>query len=214
MRKRPSWPVWIEPLPVERPTDAQFFATPEELRDWFEVNHETATELWLGSYKKATGKPSVSLVAAVDEALCVGWIDSILFSLDAERSAQRFTPRRKGSIWSAVNVANVARLTAEGRMKPAGIAAFEARRPDRTGVYAFEQAGMPTLSDEEEARFRADAAAWAWFSAKSESFRKQALHWVTSAKRPETRARRLATLIEDSAAGRAVGPMRRPGDDR
>ena len=208
-RPPPSWRVWTEAVPVERPTDADahFFATPEELRDWFEVNHATATELWLGSYKKSTGRPSVSWAEAVDEALCVGWIDSVLYSLDAERSAQRFTPRRKGSNWSAVNVANVARLTAEGRMKPAGIAAFEARRPDRTGVYAFEQSGMPTLSDEEEARFRADAAAWDWFSAKSASYRKLALHWVTSAKRPETRERRLAALIEDSAAGRPIKPL-------
>jgi uncharacterized protein YdeI (YjbR/CyaY-like superfamily) len=198
-------------VPVERPTDAIFFRTSDELREWFDANHETATELWLGSYKKATGKPSVSWSDAVDEALCVGWIDSVRYALDGERSAQRFTPRRRGSNWSAINVAKIARLRAAGRMRPAGEAAFAERRDDRTGVYSFERADDPELAADEEARFRADEAAWAWFAAKGRSYRRQALHWVTSAKRPETRERRLAALIEDSAAGRAVGPLRRPG---
>lgn len=201
-------------MPVERPSDALFFATQARLRDWFDTNHETATELWLGSYKKATGRPSVTWSESVDEALCVGWIDSVRYSLDAERSAQRFTPRRAGSNWSAINVAKVAALRAAGRMRPAGEAAFALRRDDRTAIYSFEQAGFPELPAEEEARFRAIAAAWSWFAAKSPSFRKQALHWVISAKRPETRERRLATLIEDSAAGRPISHMRRPGETR
>jgi uncharacterized protein YdeI (YjbR/CyaY-like superfamily) len=194
-------------VPVERPTDAIFFTTPAELRDWFAANHETASELWHGSYKRSTGKPSVSWSDAVDEALCVGWIDSVRYSLDAERSAQRFTPRRKGSIWSAINVAKVAQLRAAGRMRPAGEAAFDARRADRTAIYSFERATEPVLAADEEARFRATEAAWAWFSAKPPSFRKQTLHWVISAKRPETRERRLEMLIEDSAAGRPVRPL-------
>ena len=197
---------------VERPGDAIYFTSPEELRDWFDANHETATELWLGSYKKATGRPTVSWSESVDEALCVGWIDSVRYSLDAERSAQRFTPRRKGSNWSAVNVAKIAELRAAGRMRPAGEAAFALRRDDRTAIYSFEQAHDPSLAADDEARFRANEAAWAWFSAKAPSFRKQALHWVISAKRPETRERRLATLIEASAAGRPIPHMvpRRP----
>jgi uncharacterized protein YdeI (YjbR/CyaY-like superfamily) len=199
-------------VPIQRPDDAIFFTSPDELRDWFDANHETATELWLGSYKKATGRPSVSWSESVDEALCVGWIDSVRYSLDAERSAQRFTPRRKGSTWSAVNVAKIAELRAAGRMRPAGEAAFALRREDRTGIYSFEQAGDPSLEADDEARFRANEAAWAWFSAKAPSFRKQALHWVISAKRPETRERRLTTLIEASAAGRPIPHMvpRRP----
>jgi uncharacterized protein YdeI (YjbR/CyaY-like superfamily) len=199
-------------VPIQRPDDAIFFTSPDELRDWFDANHETATELWLGSYKKATGKPSVTWSDSVDEALCVGWIDSVRYSLDPERSAQRFTPRRKGSNWSAVNVAKVAELRAAGRMRPAGEAAFALRREDRTGIYSFEQAGDPSLAVDDEARFQANEAAWAWFSAKAPSFRKQALHWVISAKRPETRERRLATLIEASAAGRPIPHMvpRRP----
>jgi uncharacterized protein YdeI (YjbR/CyaY-like superfamily) len=138
-------------VPVERPTDAIFFATPAELRDWFDANHETATELWHGSYKKSTGKPSVSWSDAVDEALCVGWIDSVRYSLDAERSAQRFTPRRKGSIWSAVNVAKIAELRAAGRLRPAGEAAFARRRDDRTAVYSFERGSDPELTADEAA---------------------------------------------------------------
>jgi uncharacterized protein YdeI (YjbR/CyaY-like superfamily) len=195
-------------VPVTPPSNPIFFATTAELRDWFEANHEAAPELWLGSYKKATGRPSVSWSESVDEALCVGWIDSVRYSLDAERSAQRFTPRRKGSNWSAVNVAKIAALRAAGRMRLAGEAAFALRRDDRTAIYSFEQARDPALPAEDEARFRANEAAWAWFAAKAPSFRKQALHWVISAKKPETRERRLATLIEDSAAGRPIKAMR------
>lgn len=198
-------------MPVKPPADPIFVETPVQLRDWFDANHETAVELWLGTYKKATGRPTVSWSDAVDEALCVGWIDSVRFSLDAERSAQRFTPRRKGSNWSAINVKKVAALRAAGRMRLAGEAAFALRRDDRTAVYSFELAGDPELAADEEARFRANEAAWTWFAAKSPSFRQQALHWVISAKRAETRERRLATLIEDSAASRPIPQMRRPG---
>jgi uncharacterized protein YdeI (YjbR/CyaY-like superfamily) len=189
------------------PPDPLVFVTPAELRDWFDANHETASELWLGSYKKATGKPSVQWSEAVDEALCVGWIDSIRYSLDAERSAQRFTPRRKGSNWSAVNIAKVAELTAQGRMRPAGRAAFEARSEARSGVYFYEQRHIAAFAPEDEARFRADEAAWGWFQKRPASYRTAATYWVVSAKKPETRARRLATLIEDSAAGRPVKPL-------
>jgi uncharacterized protein YdeI (YjbR/CyaY-like superfamily) len=194
-------------VPPKPPPDPIFFSTPAELRAWFEANHETATELWHGSYKKATGKPTVSWSEAVDEALCVGWIDSVRYSLDAERSAQRFTPRRKGSNWSAVNIAKVKELTAQGRMRAAGLAAFEARSAARSGVYSYEQRHLAKLDPAEEAAFRANEAAWAWFQARPPSYRQPATYWVVTAKRPETRARRLATLIEDSAAGRPVKPL-------
>jgi uncharacterized protein YdeI (YjbR/CyaY-like superfamily) len=194
-------------MPIQRPDNAIFFTSPAELREWFEANHETATELWQGSYKKATGRPTVTWSEAVDEALCFGWIDSVRYSLDAERSAQRFTPRRKGSNWSAVNVAKIAALRAAGRMRPAGEAAFALRREDRTAIYSFEQPGDPALAPDEEARFRANEPAWAWFSAKAPSFRKQALHWVISAKKAETRERRLGTLIGSSAEGRPIPHM-------
>jgi uncharacterized protein YdeI (YjbR/CyaY-like superfamily) len=187
--------------------EPQFFATPAELRDWLDAHHETADDLIVGAWKKSTGRPSLTWPEIVEEALCVGWIDSIRRSVPGDGWAIRLTPRRKGSIWSAVNVAKVAELRAAGRMRPAGEAAFAARRADRTAIYSFEQAVAPVLTSDEGARFRANEAAWAWFSAKAPSFRKQALHWVISAKKSETRERRLATLIEDSAAGRPIRSM-------
>jgi uncharacterized protein YdeI (YjbR/CyaY-like superfamily) len=193
-------------------SDPIFFETPAQLRGWLDEHHETADDLIVGAWKKSTGKPSLTWPEIVEEALCVGWIDSIRRSVPGDGWTIRLTPRRRRSIWSAVNVAKVAELRAAGRMRPAGEAAFAARTADRTAIYSFEQAAEPSLSSEEEARFGANEAAWAWFSAKTTSFRKQAIHWVISAKRPETRERRLATLIADSAAGqpvRAMTPSRR-----
>jgi uncharacterized protein YdeI (YjbR/CyaY-like superfamily) len=193
--------------PSPEPHDIRFFATPEELRDWFDANHETADELWLGYFRKSTGRPSVDWSQAVDEALCVGWIDGIRRSLDESSFVQRFTPRRKGSTWSAVNVAKVAVLTEQGRMRPAGKAAYEARSEANTAIYSYERATAAFTADE-ESRFRAEPAAWADWEARPPSYRRAVTHWVTSAKGAETRARRLDTLIADSAAGRKVGPMR------
>jgi uncharacterized protein YdeI (YjbR/CyaY-like superfamily) len=190
-----------------RPHDVQFLATPDELRDWFDANHETATELWLGCYRKATGKPSIAWSDSVDEALCVGWIDGVRVGLDDESYSQRFTPRRKGSTWSAINVAKVGVLTEAGRMRPAGLAAFEARTAGNTGIYSYERPPA-AFGDEELARFQADAAAWADWERRPPSYRRAVTHWVTSAKQAATRTRRLDALIADSAAGRPVGPMR------
>ncbi len=194
------------------PHDVIFFESPEELRDWFDAHHETATDLWLGSYRKATGKPSVSWSDAVDEALCVGWIDSIRKRLDDTRSAQRFTPRRKGSTWSAINVAKVADLTAQGRMRPAGLAAFERRTAANTAVYSYERPEA-SLSDAELERFRAVPAAWADWERRPPSYRRAVMYWVTSAKGADTRTRRLEALIADSAAGERVRPMRSSRDE-
>jgi uncharacterized protein YdeI (YjbR/CyaY-like superfamily) len=188
------------------PHDIRFFATPSELRDWFDANHATAGELWLGYYKKAAGLPSVTWSEAVDEALCVGWIDGVVQRLDDASHAQRFTPRRRASTWSAVNVAKAMALTAEGRMRPAGIRAFEARTAARTGIYSYERPAG-SLTDEETERFRADPTAWQDWEARPPSYRKAALHWVTSARRAATRERRLAALIEDSRAGRPIKPL-------
>ncbi len=197
--------------PPPTPRNVHYFASAEELRDWFDANHGTASELWLGYYKKATGRPTVTWSDAVDEALCVGWIDSVRYSIDAERSAQRFTPRRKGSIWSAINVAKVATLAEQGRMRPAGIAAFEARDPAKTAIYSYEALQAAAFRPEELARFQADEAAWADWERRPPSYQRQATHWVTSAKREETRARRLDEVIRESAAGRNPKPLRRPG---
>jgi uncharacterized protein YdeI (YjbR/CyaY-like superfamily) len=195
------------------PHDIQFFASPEELRDWFDANHETADELWLGYWKKAAGRPSLTWSQAVDEALCVGWIDGVLQRLDDVSHAQRFTPRRKGSIWSAVNVAKVGTLTEAGRMRPAGLRAFGARTDARTAVYSHEREVEP-LTEDEVARFRAEPAAWADWEKRAPSYRRGATHWVTSAKQAATRERRLAQLIEDSKAGLVVRPMRVGRADR
>jgi uncharacterized protein YdeI (YjbR/CyaY-like superfamily) len=193
-------------MPKLVPHDVRFFASPAELRDWFDANHETADELWLGQYKKASGRATVSWSDAVDEALCVGWIDGQLQRIDDISHAQRFTPRRKGSNWSAINVAKVAALTAEGRMRPAGLRAFEARTDARTGIYSYERAIQP-LTEEEEARLRADPAAWTDWQARPASYRRNVTDWITSAKQPATRARRLALLVEDSRAGRVIKPL-------
>jgi uncharacterized protein YdeI (YjbR/CyaY-like superfamily) len=189
------------------PSDPIFFETPAELRDWLDEHHQTADDLIVGAWKKSTGKRSLTWPEIVEEALCVGWIDSIRRTVPGDGWTIRLTPRRKRSIWSAVNVAKVQELREAGRMRAAGEAAFAARTADRTGIYSFEQSADPELNAAEEALFRADPAAWAWFSGKAPSFRKQALHWVISAKRPETRERRLATLIASSAAGQPIPPM-------
>jgi uncharacterized protein YdeI (YjbR/CyaY-like superfamily) len=193
--------------PSLQPHDVRFFATPAELRDWFDANHETAKELWLGYYRKSTGRPSVDWSQAVDEALCVGWIDGVRRSVDDTSHVQRFTPRRKGSTWSAINVAKVAALTREGRMRPAGLAAFEARTAANTAIYSYERA-VADFSPDEEARLQANPAAWADWEARPPSYRRAVTHWVTSAKGAATRERRLEALMADSAAGRKVGPMR------
>jgi len=191
--------------------EVHLFASPAELRDWFAANHESAEELWLGYHKKATGRPTVSWSDAVDEALCVGWIDSVRYSIDAERSRQRFTPRRKGSNWSSINIAKVAQLTAEGRMRPAGLAAFEQRSEAKSGVYSYENRHIAAFSEAEEAAFQADSAAWPWFESRPQSFRTHATWWVVSAKRDETRRRRFAELVAESAAGRAPKHLTPPG---
>ncbi len=189
------------------PRDVRFFASSEELRDWFDANHATADELWLGAYRKATGRPSVDWSSSVDEALCVGWIDGVRYSLDEMSYAQRFTPRRKGSNWSAINVAKVEALTAAGRMRPAGLAAFDARSPEKTAIYSYEREAA-VFSEAEIAALQDVPAAWADWERRSPSYRRTVTHWVTSAKQAATRERRMAALITDSAAGRPVGPMR------
>ena len=192
------------------PDDVVFFSTADELRDWLDENHATANELWLGYHKKRTGRPTITWSEAVDEALCVGWIDSVRYSLDDERSAQRFTPRRQGSTWSAINVRKVADLTAQGRMRPAGLAAFAARDPEKTAIYSHEQ-DEASLTDDETAQIRKNKAAWTDWQRRPPSYRRTVTYWIASAKKPETRARRLEALIVASASGEPVGPMRSAG---
>jgi uncharacterized protein YdeI (YjbR/CyaY-like superfamily) len=186
--------------------DPTYFAAPGELRAWLEANHETARELTVGVHRKETGRPSVTWPEVVDEALCVGWIDGIRRRVDGERFTIRLTPRRRGSNWSAVNIANVERLTAEGRMRPAGLAAFALRDDAKSRVSSSERE-TAALPPDLEATFRANAAAWTFFEAQPPGYRKLAAFWIGSAKRDETRQRRLAELIGDSAAGRRLAGL-------
>ena len=188
--------------------EAIFFDAAGAFRAWLEEHHETASEVWVGYYKKATGKPTMTWSEAVDEALCFGWIDGKLQRIDDERHRQRFTPRRPRSNWSATNIAKVAELRALGRMTPAGEAAFAARRAGNPSELTYERRHEAAFEPEQEAAFRADEEAWAWFGEQSQSYRQLATFWVVGAKRPETRAKRLATLIECSAGGRRVPPAR------
>lgn len=187
------------------PTKPTFFETEADFRRWLAANHDAAEELLVGFWKKGTGRPSVDWPQARDVALCFGWIDGIRRSLGDDSYTIRFTPRRKGSIWSKVNVGRYEALKAAGRMTDAGERAYEENK-GRSGVYAYESA-LKALSPDETAAFRENEAAWADWEKRPPGYRKVVLHWITSAKKPETRARRLATLIADSAAGRKIGAM-------
>jgi uncharacterized protein YdeI (YjbR/CyaY-like superfamily) len=188
-----------------------FFASAAEFRAWLERHHDSERELLVGYYRKGSGRPRMTWAESVDEALCFGWIDGVRRSIDGESYSIRFTPRQKRSIWSAVNIKRVGELRKLGRMTPAGEAAFGRRTDDRSAVYSHEQRKHPEFEPEQQQRFQADPAAWAWFQQQAPSYRRQATHWVTSAKRTETRERRLSALIADSAAGRTVKPLTRPG---
>lgn len=188
----------------ERP--AVFFADAAEFRAWLELHHATAAELWMGLNARHVTPRGLTWQEAVLEALCFGWIDSVSQNIDADARRQRWTPRRSGSVWSAVNVAHVERLVAEGRMHEAGLAAFERRRPDRTGVYSYERAS--DLGAEQLARLHQDLAATAFWEAATPGYRKVVTHWVTSAKREDTREQRLETLVVCCREGVLVPPQR------
>ncbi|CAN5689210.1 YdeI/OmpD-associated family protein [soil metagenome] len=184
--------------------DTQFFVGPQELRAWFEENHATASELYIGFYKKGDDTKNISYLEAIDQALCFGWIDSTLRRIDDRVRAQRFSPRKKKSYWSAINIAKIERLTADGQMHPSGLQVFENR--DRTVVskYSFEQTTEPEFDPGMIETFQQNAAAWAYFEGRSASYKKRIIWWIVSAKKPETRASRLVKLIETSAAGKQL----------
>jgi len=190
-----------------------FFPTPADFRRWLERHHETAGELLVGFYKKGTGKPSITWPESVDEALCFGWIDGVRRTIDDESYSIRFTPRRARSNWSAVNLKRVEELTKLGRMRPAGLRAYEARDPARCAVYSYEQPEKPAevgLSPAYEAKIKANRKAWAFFESQAPYYRRVVARWVMTAKKEETRLKRLATLIDDSAHGRRIAGMERP----
>jgi uncharacterized protein YdeI (YjbR/CyaY-like superfamily) len=180
-----------------------YFTSPLKFHQWLEKNHAAAAELWVGFYKKSSGKPSITYPEALDEALCFGWIDGIRKSVDEERYTIRFTPRQPGSNWSNVNIKRVKELTAAGRMRPVGLAAFEARTAEKSGVYSYENRPR-RLSAEYEQKFRANQQAWEFFQSQAPYYQRTACAWVMTAKKEETRLRRLTALIEDSAQGTKV----------
>lgn len=187
-------------MPVPR---AQFFASAVEFREWLEVNHDRATEILVGFYKIGSGRPSITWPEAVDQALCYGWIDGVRRRIDEASYSNRFTPRRRKSNWSAVNIGRVGELQEVGLMQPSGLRAFDAREHARSVLYSYEQR-TPRLDEGFEQKFRADKSAWEFFQAQPASHRKTATWWVVSAKREMTRLRRLEKLIEDSAQGQRL----------
>ncbi|MDB4916087.1 MAG: hypothetical protein JWM95_3731 [Gemmatimonadetes bacterium] len=178
----------------------RFFSTPEKFRAWLEKHHARETELLVGLYRVGSGKPCMTWPESVDEALCFGWIDGVRKTIDDTSYSIRFTPRKTTSIWSNVNIRKVGVLLEQGRMAPAGIAAWEKRDPQRSGIYSFEREAA--VFDKNALRaFKANRAAWAFFTAQAPYYQRLATFYVVGAKRPETRARRLLTLIERSANG-------------
>jgi len=195
-------------MPITPPmrADVRIFRTREDFRAWLEERHATVDAQFIGYYKKGVPKAAMTYVEAVEEALCFGWIDGITYRIDDELTATRFTPRRRSSSWSAVNIARVGQLMAAGRMHPAGIRAFEERDRRKDATYSYERAPA-AMPDEMLARLRADGQALAAWEAERPSFRRQATFWVTSAKRPETRERRFGELLEALGAGRRPRPF-------
>jgi uncharacterized protein YdeI (YjbR/CyaY-like superfamily) len=174
---------------------AKFFATSRAFRAWLEKNHDRADELVVGFYKRDSGKKSITWPESVDQALCFGWIDGVRKRIDDISYTIRFTPRRRGSIWSAVNIKRVEELKKLGLMTEAGLRAFAARDEKKSRIYAYEKEAAD-FPPEFETRFRANAAAWKFFNEQAPWYRRTITYWVVSAKREETRLKRLATLIE------------------
>jgi len=185
-------------------TEPTYFATPAAWRRWLEKHHDSAQELLVGLYKTTSGKASITWPQSVDEALCFGWIDGVRRRIDEDRYSIRFTPRKPTSTWSAVNVKRMGELIAAGRVAPAGLAAFEKRSTKRTGIYSYEQRNEATFPKPFEQRFRAAKEAWRHFQAEAPWYRRMTAYWVMSAKKEETREKRLAELIEASAAGERI----------
>jgi uncharacterized protein YdeI (YjbR/CyaY-like superfamily) len=184
-----------------------FFNTPADLRRWFKANYARSSELWIGFYKKDTGRGGVVYRQALDEALCFGWIDGMVRRVDDVSYMQRFTPRRPRSTWSALNTVRVKELIAGRRMQPPGLVAFERRTEDRSGTYSYEQRQSAALTPAERKAVKADAAAWMFFASQPPSYRRTVAWWIRTAKREETRRRRLQALIDCSARRQLAPPF-------
>ncbi|MGZ5134834.1 MAG: YdeI/OmpD-associated family protein [Flavitalea sp.] len=189
-----------------------FFSTPSGFRKWLAKNHSNVTEQWVGFYKKDSGKPSITWPESVDQALCYGWIDGIRKSIDEVSYMIRFTPRKKGSNWSIVNIKRVAELRKLGVMKPAGLKIFKARDPGKVPMYSFEQQEMK-LSASYEKKLMANKKAWLFFQSQAPYYRRTASWWVISAKQEQTQLKRLEILITSSERGERI-PMLRPTEKK
>jgi len=185
-----------------QPPSPRYFATAADFRAWLEQHAAVHVELLVGFHKTQSGTPSMSWPESVDEALCFGWIDGVRRRVDDARYTIRFSPRKPGSIWSAINIAKMDALIAAGRMQPAGLAAFEKRTEARSRIYSFERETPPELEPAEQRRF--PRAAWQWFEAQAPSWRRAVLHWVVTAKRADTRERRLAELVDGCVQQRRI----------
>lgn len=187
----------------------RFFKTPADFRKWLAKNHASSDELVVGFYRRNTRKPSITWPESVEEALCFGWIDGVRRRIDDESYSIRFTPRNPTSTWSAINIKLVERLIAEKRMQPSGLVAFKARKDNKSATYSYEN--RPSAFDlAMEKVFEKNKAAWKYFESQPAWYQRTCIHWVMSAKKEETRAKRLATLISDSESGRWIGPLKRP----
>ncbi|HET9709972.1 MAG TPA: YdeI/OmpD-associated family protein [Gemmatimonadales bacterium] len=186
-----------------------FFKTPAAMRIWFQRHHTEQRILHVGFRKRHTGQPSITWPEAVDEALCFGWIDGVRHRIDADAYTIRFTHRRPGSIWSTVNLRRMRALIRAKRVRPHGLKVFAERNRKKTRLYAYEQQQEWSFSPGQARQFRANRRAWKWFQAQAPWYRRTCTHWVLRAKQEATRLRRLATLIDCSAAGRPIGPLDR-----
>ena len=187
----------------------RFFRSASELRAWLEKNHDSVSELWVGFFNQRSGRTGITYKEALDEALCFGWIDGVRKSVDEGRYAQRFSPRKARSMWSLVNMKRVGELKALGRMCAPGLAAFDRRDEKRSGVDSIARANAK-LSGALERQFRANARAWAFFQSRPPGYRHLSTWFVMSAKKDETRLKRLATLIDLCAKGRLLPGLDRP----
>ena len=192
----------------------EFFASPSELRAWLTQNHDKTTEIWVGFYKTKSGKPSITWPEAVDAALCFGWIDGVRKSIDEVGYAIRFTPRKPRSTWSAINIKKVQELTKRGLMHATGLEAFQARVKEKSGIYSYEQRRNLKLDPSYERKLRANKKTFEFFQAQPPWYQRTSTYWVMSAKKEETRQKRLATLIACSREGKTIKPLTRPDRSR
>jgi uncharacterized protein YdeI (YjbR/CyaY-like superfamily) len=181
-----------------------FFPTPSDFRAWLEAHHDKLREQIVGFHKKVSGKPSITWPESVEVALCFGWIDGVRKSLDESSYTIRFTPRKPSSTWSSINIKLVRKLTRQGLMHPVGLKAFAARNEKKSGVYSYEQRKSARFSREQEKHFRANKPARAFFQSQAPSYKQLTTYWVITAKKEETKQKRLSILIDHSQHQRKI----------